>query len=84
MDAEHFREGELTQRLERQSARVPSGTYMSAAFVSMGLSLALKLAGRDEGALFVGQWAAPFLLMGVYNKLVKQLGSQGERAGRAA
>ena len=45
---------------------------------------ALKLAGRDEGALFVGQWAAPFLLMGVYNKLVKQMGSHGERASQAA
>ena len=26
-------------------------------------------------ALFVGQWAAPFLLFGVYNKIVKVEGS---------
>jgi hypothetical protein len=26
-------------------------------------------------ALFVGQWAAPFLILGIYNKLVKQRGS---------
>jgi hypothetical protein len=26
-------------------------------------------------ALFVGQWAAPFLLLGIYNKMVKQHGS---------
>jgi hypothetical protein len=84
MDVQQFREGELTQRLERQTARIPSTVYMGAAFVSMGLSLALKLAGRDEGALFVGQWAAPFLLMGVYNKLVKQMGSHGERVSQAA
>ena len=26
-------------------------------------------------ALFIGQWAAPFLILGIYNKLVKQHGS---------
>ena len=31
--------------------------------------------GRDKDALFVGQWAAMFLILGLYNKLVKQLGS---------
>jgi hypothetical protein len=38
-------------------------------------SLALKLSGKDHAALFVGQWAAPFLLIGVYNKMVKLHGS---------
>lgn len=80
MTVQQFREGDLTQRLERQTARIPSTIYMGAAFVSMGFSLVLKLAGRDETALFVGQWAAPFLIMGVYNKQVKQLGSHGEAA----
>jgi hypothetical protein len=31
--------------------------------------------GKDDWALFVGQWPAAFLLMGVYNKMVKQHGS---------
>ena len=35
----------------------------------------LKASKKDHGALFVGQWAPPFLLLGIYNKLVKQLGS---------
>jgi hypothetical protein len=38
-------------------------------------SAILKIAGRDEWALFVGQWAPAFLILGVYNKLVKQHGS---------
>lgn len=84
MTVQQFREGDLTQRLERQTARIPSTIYMGAAFASMGLSLVLKMAGRDETALFVGQWAAPFLIMGVYNKQVKQMGSQGEAAVRTA
>jgi hypothetical protein len=30
--------------------------------------------GRSKNALFVGQWAPTFLILGLYNKLVKQLG----------
>jgi len=40
----------------------------------MGASLALKCFGKKHDALFVGQWAAPFLLLGVYNKIVKVAG----------
>ena len=28
-----------------------------------------------NAALYVGQWVAPFLLLGIYNKMVKQHGS---------
>jgi hypothetical protein len=42
----------------------------------MGVSLSLKLAGKSNWALFVGQWAAPFLLLGIYNKIVKVEGSE--------
>jgi hypothetical protein len=38
-------------------------------------SLILKTTGKDHHALFIGQWAAPFLLLGIYNKMVKQHGS---------
>jgi hypothetical protein len=72
------REGRLTKTIEQQTSRLPSGGYMTAAFASMAVSATLKIAGRDEAALFVGQWAAPFLIMGMYNKLVKLLGSEGE------
>jgi hypothetical protein len=37
--------------------------------------MAFKISGRKNDALFVGQWVAPFLLLGVYNKLVKVAGS---------
>ena len=42
--------------------------------VSAG-SATLKIMGRDKDALFVGQWAPTFLLLGTYNKIVKVLGS---------
>jgi len=36
------------------------------------VSLAFKCMGNDKNSSFVGQWVAPILIMGVYNKLVKQ------------
>ena len=48
----------------------------------MATSAVLKIMGRDEWALFVGQWAPAFLILGVYNKMVKQQGT--DYASRAA
>ena len=33
-----------------------------------------RASGNRHAALFVGQWVAPFLLLGVYNKIVKVAG----------
>lgn len=67
-------EGKLTKDIEEQTAKVPSLVYLGAAVAAMGVSLGLKCMGRKHTALFVGQWAAPFLLMGLYNKIVKTEG----------
>lgn len=64
-------EGKMTKAIEKRTSRIPSGFYLAAALVAMGTSLTLKCMGRKNSALFVGQWAAPFLIMGLYNKLVK-------------
>jgi hypothetical protein len=65
----------FTATIEGQTAKVPSSTFLGLAVASMGVSAILKLVGKDNWALFVGQWAAPFLIMGNYNKMVKQHGS---------
>ena len=41
----------------------------------MGGAAVLQMSGRRNASLFVGQWVAPFLLFGIYNKLVKVAGS---------
>jgi hypothetical protein len=69
------REDEFTSRIESQTAKIPSTGYLGAAFGAMAGSAILKILGKDNWALFVGQWAPAFLIMGVYNKLVKQHGS---------
>jgi hypothetical protein len=68
-------EDQFTALLEAQTSTLPSSLFLGAAFASILGSLSLKLAGKDHQALFVGQWAAPFLLLGIYNKMVKQHGS---------
>lgn len=68
------REGETTKMIEKQTAKISSDIYLGAALLTMGSSLALKLMGQKHVALFIGQWAAPFLLLGVYNKIVKEEG----------
>jgi len=73
--AEDHSEGFLAKSIEEQTAKLPSDTFLWLAFGSIAASLTLKISGRDKDALFVGQWAPTFLLLGVCNKLVKQLGS---------
>jgi hypothetical protein len=68
-------EGPVAKAIEDQTARLPSDTFLWLAVGSMALSLTMRLGGKGHGSLFVGQWAPAFLLLGLYNKLVKQLGS---------
>ena len=68
------KEGPVARAIEEQTAKLPSDVFLWAAIGAMGVSLALKCLGKKHTALFVGQWAAPFLLLGVYNKIVKTEG----------
>ena len=68
-------EGAVARTIESQTAKLPSDTCLWAAIAAMGGSLLLQSAGRKPESLFVGQWVAPFLLFGIYNKLVKIAGS---------
>ncbi len=70
------KEGEITKAIEYYTSQIPSGTYLSLAMGSIGLSLALQAMGKKHGATFVGHWAPTFLLLGLYNKLVKVQGSE--------
>ena len=70
------KEGEITKAIEHYTSQVPSGTYLSLAVGSIGLSLALRLLGQKHAANFVGQWVPTILILGLYNKLVKVEGSE--------
>ncbi|HLL90550.1 MAG TPA: hypothetical protein VK324_14715 [Tepidisphaeraceae bacterium] len=68
-------EGSVARAIETQTAKLPSDTFLWLAGASIATSLTFKIMGRDKDALFVGQWAPTFLILGLYNKLVKVVGS---------
>lgn len=88
--AEH-KEGPVARSIEKQTAKLPSDLFLWAAGASILLSLTFEIVGmvRDSGeekssggrksaaplATFFGMWVPSFLLLGVYNKIVKVAGS---------
>ena len=78
------REDQVTGAIESRTSKIPSSVYLAAAVGSMGASAILKATGKQHWSLFVGQWAPAFLIMGLYNKLVKQFGSDAYTSRRAA
>ena len=68
-------EGTVAKTIEDQTAKLPSDAFLWMAVGSMAVSATLQMMGNKHVSLFVGQWAPTFLILGVYNKLVKQLGS---------
>ena len=79
-EIEQHSEGTVARTIENETAKLPSDTFLWAAFGAMGVALFFQMSGRKHESLFVGQWAAPFLLFGVYNKLVKIAGSDRTQA----
>jgi len=77
-------EDRFTGAIERQTSQVPSSAFLGLAIGSMAASAILQIAGKRHWALFVGQWAAPLLIMGNYNKMVKQHGSDAQSREFAA
>jgi hypothetical protein len=57
--------------VETTTSKIPADAYLLGAFGSIGISLFLKLAGRDRDAEFVGHWAPTFLILGLFSKLME-------------
>ena len=85
-------EDRATEMVKRQAAKVPSLAFMGLAMGAMAVSAALVLMGRKQLGNFVGQWAPSILIMGLYNKLAKEIalpqrglaGSRMEPSGLSA
>ncbi len=73
------KEGPVATAIEDYTSRLPSDTFLWAALGSMAVSATFKILGREKDALFIGQWAPSFLLLGLYNKLVKMEGFEKDK-----
>jgi hypothetical protein len=71
-DENYMPESRMGRRLQRRTGRIPSSVFLWAAGSSIVGSLAFYLMGRRQTAQFVGQWAPTLLILGTYNKLVRQ------------
>ena len=74
-EAQKHSEGAVATAIEQQTAKLPSDVYLWAAGGAIAASAVLQLLRRPKASLFLGQWVAPFMLLGVYNKIVKVAGS---------
>ena len=61
---------ETKQSFFRVTDNIPEETWYWAALTSIGISAVLKLQGKDNWSLFVGQWPPTFLLFGLYHRLL--------------
>jgi hypothetical protein len=66
------------EQAQRSFFRIPDGipeeAWYWAALSSIGISALLKLRGKDDWAIFVGQWPPTFLLFGLYHRLIRPNG----------
>ena len=75
-------EDQFTKTIESYTAAIPSSGYLAVAIGAMGLSLLCEVAGRGKWGNFIAQWVPTWLIIGVYNKLVKLEGHVRYQRGR--
>jgi hypothetical protein len=75
IDREQHSEGAIARGIEQQTAKVPSDVFLWGALGAIAVSATLQFMGNRQVSNFVGQWAPTILILGLYNKMVKQLGS---------
>ena len=72
MEGKHKKEDAITTNIERVTSNIPSGVFLATGVACIGVSAALALSGKTRYANFVGMWVPTVLILGLYNKLVKQ------------
>jgi hypothetical protein len=78
---------EMTGRKDsylRMMEKIPTQAYLGLALGSVAASALLRIAGKKEAALFVGQWPPTFLLFALAHKLLQPSEEQGPLTTREA
>lgn len=74
MRNKHPEEGKATVAVEKRTSKIPSMVYLCAGLSALAVSACMMARRKKSESLLVGQWAAPLLIMGLYNKIVKTEG----------
>jgi hypothetical protein len=75
MPKSDYSEGEVARTIEDKTARLPSDIFLWSAVGCIAGAFALHfLFGRKQDGVYVGLWVPTLLILGTYNKLVKQQG----------
>jgi len=67
-------EGEVAKAIERETTKLPSDIFLWSGLGLLAAAVVLHSMKQRHAGLLVGQFAAPILIMGLYNKTVKQSG----------
>ncbi len=68
------KEGQVAKAIESQTAKIPSDYSLWFGLGVLGASFLLQTTKFKHIGLALGQAAAPILIMGLYNKIVKTQG----------
>jgi len=63
---------------------IPTQAYLGAALGSIALSAGLRLAGKKDAAIFVGQWPPTFILFALAYKILRPSDEDVAREGQEA
>jgi hypothetical protein len=74
-------EDRFTKNIESYTAAIPSSAYLGVAVGAMALSLFCQITGRGKWGNFIAQWVPTWLILGIYNKMVKLEGSDQYERG---
>lgn len=77
-------EDEFTKTLEEYTAAIPSSAFLGVAIAAMGVSLLCQVTGQGKWGNFIAQWVPTWLIIGLYNKVVKVQGHDQTDRGRYA
>jgi len=64
-------EDDFTKKVEDYTAALPSSAFLGVAVGAMALALVCQATGQGKWGNFIAQWVPTWLIIGVYNKLVK-------------
>ncbi len=72
--SESHKEGDVAKTIEQFTSKLPSDWFLWGGLGLMAVAFGLQVAKQKHVSLMIGQLAAPILIMGLYNKTVKQSG----------